>query len=126
VVDKVCALGVGTVSARQFRAISVHEWREDWNRHLRPFLVSEEGRRLYREIAADPESCRFGELATIGIGYVSGTTDFFHLRPSAAARWDSPGLVRRAAQLRNRRPPAWRRDAKARAPRSDADRAASQ
>lgn len=33
---------------------------------------------------------RFGELATVGIGYVSGANDFFHLRPSAANNFAIP------------------------------------
>lgn len=70
--------------------ISAREWRERWNRRLRPFLIPEESRELYRAIAADPRSCRFGELATIGIGYVSGANDFFHLRQSEADSWEIP------------------------------------
>jgi hypothetical protein len=31
-----------------------------------------------------------GDLAYIGIGYVSGANDFFHLRPSQVDRWRVP------------------------------------
>jgi adenine-specific DNA-methyltransferase len=69
---------------RAFFNIRVQEWRGTWRRRLRPFLIPGEGRELYRNIASRKDSRRFGELATIGIGYVSGANDFFHLRPSEA------------------------------------------
>lgn len=75
---------------QNFKKVAVREWRDDWNRRLRPFLISEEGRSLYREIASDDDSRRFGQLAQIGIGYVSGANGFFHLRQSEAAQWDIP------------------------------------
>lgn len=55
-----------------------------WNRRLRPFLLSGAARALYREIVLRPDTKRFGDFASIGIGYVSGANDFFHLRPSFA------------------------------------------
>jgi adenine-specific DNA-methyltransferase len=75
---------------RYFLQVSVLEWRAEWNRRLRPFLISQDARDLYRHFAAHSGTLRFGDLATIGIGYVSGANDFFHLRPSDAARWDIP------------------------------------
>ncbi len=33
---------------------------------------------------------RDGDAASVGIGYVSGANEFFHLRPSEAARWRIP------------------------------------
>ena len=47
-------------------------------------------RELYREAVLHPQTRRFGEVASIGIGYVTGANDFFHLRPSEAALWDIP------------------------------------
>jgi adenine-specific DNA-methyltransferase len=64
--------------------IPVIEWRESWNRRLRSFLMPSAARDLYREIANRPGTKRFGDLTSIGIGYVSGANQFFHLRPSAA------------------------------------------
>jgi adenine-specific DNA-methyltransferase len=75
---------------KQFLTISVQQWRTSWNRRLRPFLITSDARDLYRLIAARADSRRFGELASIGIGYVSGANDFFHLRPSEVQRWDIP------------------------------------
>ena len=64
--------------------VSVSEWRGAWNRRLRPFLVKPAVRELYQQIIAMRETRRFGDLAAIGIGYVSGANEFFHLRPSEA------------------------------------------
>ena len=75
---------------RQAVSVPAPEWRRLWNRRLRPFLLSENVRDVYQSIAAWEDSSRFGELASIGIGYVSGANRFFHLRPSEAERWSIP------------------------------------
>src|ERR1700730_5083466 len=62
----------------------------DWKRRLRPFLISLAARDLYRNIAAREDTLHVGNLASVGIGYVSGANDFFHLRPTEAERWDIP------------------------------------
>jgi adenine-specific DNA methylase len=73
---------------RSFLRVSVSEWRSAWGCRLRPYLMSSDARDLYREVVSDRRTRRFGELATIGIGYVTGANDFFHLRPSQAVHWD--------------------------------------
>jgi hypothetical protein len=75
---------------RQFEAISVTEWRDVWRRRLRPYLISQAARDLYRVTVEDASTYRFGDVATIGIGYVSGANEFFHLRPSEAEQWNIP------------------------------------
>ncbi len=70
--------------------VSVREWRHTWNRRLRPYLLTERLRSLYRAVAARADSMRFGVAASVGIGYVSGANDFFHLRPSEAHEWGIP------------------------------------
>lgn len=70
--------------------ISVTEWRERWNRRLRPYLASRSCRELYAAQIEEQSATKFGDFASIGIGYVSGDNDFFHLRPSEAERWDIP------------------------------------
>ena len=70
--------------------ISVDEWRVRWSGRLRPFLLPTRVRSLYSRMAADPGSVRLGEIARIGIGYVSGANEFFHLRPSEARRFSIP------------------------------------
>lgn len=73
--------------------IDVAQWRQAAKRRLRPFLLREDVLDLYFRLAAEPGAQRLGELARIGIGYVSGANDFFHLRPSEAARWNIPQSV---------------------------------
>lgn len=73
--------------------IPIAVWRQTWGRRLRPFLISREARLLYQAVAEAPASQRFRDLATIGIGYVSGANDFFHLRPSEARRLRIPNHV---------------------------------
>jgi adenine-specific DNA-methyltransferase len=63
--------------------IREQEWAQ-WNSRLRAFLLPASARELYQEIAADPSTERLGNVARIGIGYVTGANDFFHFRPSAA------------------------------------------
>ncbi len=66
------------------------EWRDVWNRRLRPFLLSRDARALYQETVSHSGTRRFGTIASVGIGYVSGANDFFHLRPSEVERWRIP------------------------------------
>jgi hypothetical protein len=73
-----------------YQRIGVDEWRLRWNRRLRPFLVSPRARDAYTRVAAAPGTAHLGAFASVGIGYVSGDNDFFHLRPSEAASWGIP------------------------------------
>ena len=75
---------------RECIRIAVEDWRSNWNRRLRSFLLSQEARDLYRHIASDIRVPRLGSIAQVGIGYVSGANDFFHLRPSEADRLNIP------------------------------------
>ena len=70
--------------------VPVQEWRRTWNRRLRPYLLNEAQRSTYQNTARRADSPRLGLAASVGIGYVSGDNDFFHLRPSEAARWEIP------------------------------------
>lgn len=81
----------GDAPPRRFEAIHAGEWREVWQRRLRPFLMHRDARSAYLEVAHDSRTRRLGEIAQVGIGYVSGANDFFHLRPSDAERWSIPG-----------------------------------
>jgi adenine-specific DNA-methyltransferase len=74
----------------RYISISVDEWRNIWECRLRPFLLSAAARELYCYAKDHSETQRFGEVATIGIGYVTGANDFFHLRPSIAEQWNIP------------------------------------
>ncbi|MGF6244232.1 adenine-specific DNA-methyltransferase [Paraburkholderia sp. GAS38] len=74
----------------KFTSIDLNEWRNDWNGRLRPFIMSSRARDTYRAVATHPRVRRFGAVASVGIGYVTGANDFFHLRPSEAKQWKIP------------------------------------
>jgi hypothetical protein len=74
-------------------AVPVVEWRTAWNRRLRPFILPAAIRQLYRAAAESPGTRRLSDAATVGIGYVSGANDFFHLRPSEADRLGIPAAL---------------------------------
>jgi adenine-specific DNA-methyltransferase len=82
--------------------ISVEEWRHTWNRRLRPYLMPPKVREHYQALARESGSRRLGEIARVGIGYVTGANDFFHLRPSEAERYRIPRTLLHAA-VRNGR-----------------------
>jgi hypothetical protein len=70
--------------------IPATEWRAVWKRRLRPFLLPETARNLYRDVVLQRSTLRLGQVATVGIGYVSGANEFFHLRPSQAKKRGIP------------------------------------
>lgn len=78
---------------RQFDVIAIKEWRDVWRRRLRPYVVSQAARDLYRLAISEPGTYRLGDIANVGIGYVSGANEFFHLRPSDAERWNIPKVA---------------------------------
>lgn len=87
-----CA-AVGLTCWEKFRAcesppaseneISWAEW-ESWCCRLRPFVLPAGIRQMYRQLAGDRAVFRLGGVARVGIGYVTGANEFFHLRPSQA------------------------------------------
>jgi len=86
--------------------VPVREWRR-WNHRLRPFLLPRETRNLYENTAFGNGALRLGDVARVGIGYVTGANDFFHLRPSEARRRRIPSrflwpAVRNAKALKGR------------------------
>lgn len=81
---------------RQFAPVSLDEWRQ-WNGRLRPFLISPAARELYLAAKRARRARRLGDVARVGIGYVTGANDFFHLRPSKAADIGIPRRLLHAA-----------------------------
>jgi hypothetical protein len=73
-----------------YERVAVTEWRQRWNRRLRPYLIPPKVRHLYLEVMDTTDVQPLGSFANIGIGYVSGDNDFFHLRPSEAEYWNIP------------------------------------
>jgi len=82
--------------------VDLTEWRAMWSRRLRPYLLPANIRTLYGLAVVHPDSRRLGDFANVGIGYVSGDNDFFHLRPSEAKRLQIPAAFVHAS-LRNGR-----------------------
>ena len=76
--------------------VSLQEWRS-WNSRLRPFLLSPDARTVYQHAAHSPGCTRLGDVAAVGIGYVTGANDFFHFRPSQAAEQAIPAEILRPA-----------------------------
>ena len=65
-------------------------------------FISKKVRELYRELRASKLASRLGEQASIGIGYVTGANDFFHLSPELARSWRIPPRFLRPAVRRGR------------------------
>ncbi len=63
--------------------ISLSQWRQ-WSRRLRPFVLPNSTLHLYQRLSEHKKTFRIGNVARVGIGYVTGANDFFHLRPSVA------------------------------------------
>jgi adenine-specific DNA-methyltransferase len=71
---------------------------------LRRYLLPREVLQAYEELERSAQVLRFGEVASVGIGYVSGANEFFHLRPSFVKKTGIPAdflspAVRRGASL---------------------------
>lgn len=59
-------------------------------------------RDLYRELQSHASARRLGELADVGIGYVTGANAFFHVDSRTARTWQIPSTYLRAAVRRSR------------------------
>jgi hypothetical protein len=92
----------GKVPPKPTVRVDLLEWRTVWNQRLRPYLLPASVRGLYVEALADPNTRRLADFATVGIGYVSGDNEFFHLRPSDAKRLRIPATFLQPS-LRNGR-----------------------
>ncbi len=60
------------------------------NGKLRRWLLPGAALELYERFEASPDTYRLGSIAEVGIGYVTGANDFFHLRPSQARAMNIP------------------------------------
>ncbi len=66
------------------------------------YLLPPATRDLYRELASHSQVIGLGEVADVGIGYVTGNNDFFHLSVEDVAKWQIPKRYL-AKSLRNAR-----------------------
>ncbi len=55
-------------------------------RRLLHHLLDADTRRLYSSLQGHPHTRRLGDLVDVGIGYVTGANEFFHLSPEKAQR----------------------------------------
>ncbi len=69
--------------------VTVREWRR-WGSRLRPMLLPNRIRDAYEGCRNSVLTTSLGRVADVGIGYVSGANDFFHLRPSEAGELGIP------------------------------------
>jgi hypothetical protein len=65
-------------------------------------LIPSKARDLYRELGGSGTVARLGALADVGIGYVTGANDYFHLGPDTARIWDIEPRFLRPAVRRGR------------------------
>ena len=92
-------------SPRATKRIPLASWREHGCR-LRKFLLPDPVLDYYAELARSTGCARLGDMAKVGIGYVTGANDFFHLRPSEAKELGIPRdcltpTIRKGEQLPN-------------------------
>lgn len=74
----------------------------DHGRRLTEHFVPKASRNLYRELVMHPGVRRLGDVARVGIGYVSGNNDFFHLSTVEAERRGIPKDFLRPAVRKGR------------------------
>jgi hypothetical protein len=75
--------GYNEYPPQAFDEITITDWAA-WGYRLRPFLLPTNVRAAYRSLADAPTTLPLGKAAKVGIGYVTGANEFFHLRPSQA------------------------------------------
>jgi hypothetical protein len=81
-----------------------NDLKKDWHGRLRTRLISKEARSAYSNAKLQGRAVRFGEFAKIGIGYITGDNNFFHLSRAVAERHQIPSeylvpTVRRGRSL---------------------------
>jgi len=66
------------------------------------YLIPRKARELYHELSSLHQTRRLGELAEVGIGYVTGNNAFFHLSPDQVAEWGITSMYLQPAIRRGR------------------------
>jgi adenine-specific DNA methylase len=74
---------------------------QDTNGRLRNHFLPRDLKALYDFLAADSRVCRLGELAQVGIGYVTGNNQFFHLSRNEVRELEIPPLYLKRSLLRS-------------------------
>ncbi len=66
---------------------------------LNRYLLAPKVRHLYDNLSQQPGVARLGTAADVGIGYVTGCNDYFHLSPQECRHWRIPATYLRPAVL---------------------------
>jgi adenine-specific DNA methylase len=66
------------------------------------YVISKKSRDLYQELKRSRMTKRLGEFVDVGIGYVTGSNNFFHLSPQEVKRLNLPKRFLRRAIRRGR------------------------
>lgn len=66
------------------------------------YWIPRAARELYHGLRETPQTFRLGGVADVGIGYVTGHNDFFHLSPEQAEQWNIPRAFLKPAVRRGR------------------------
>lgn len=74
---------------------------EGTNGRLRNHFLPPDVGALYSFLAADSKICRLGEISQVGIGYVTGNNDFFHLSVDEARSFQIPSRFLKPSLLRS-------------------------
>ncbi len=83
---------------RRINSAEIVQGRE----RLIEYLIPARARDLYRELVQSSKCKRLGELADVGIGYVTGANSYFHMDDAEAGRWGIPRRFLKPAVRRGR------------------------
>jgi hypothetical protein len=72
--------------AREIRAVDLGAI-ENGTFRLNHYILPDTVLSLYNALASHPRVRRLGDVADVGIGYVTGANDFFHLSDAECKRW---------------------------------------
>lgn len=92
---------VGSATQWAHSTVSLEALQKEEYR-LRFFLLPSDVQALYERKRVDSSVKKLGELADVGIGYVTGANDFFHLRPSLAKQLRIPEKLLHSTVRANR------------------------
>jgi adenine-specific DNA-methyltransferase len=90
---------------RPTRGVRLSDWRTHGSR-LRKHLLPESALGLYADLGVVPGVRRVSDVAGVGIGYVTGANDFFHLTRLETLLWGIPEELTRVAVRKGDQLPA--------------------
>jgi adenine-specific DNA-methyltransferase len=93
-----CRPGRGVSLTNQINANALSQGHE----RLVEYFIPNKARELYRQLKGHLWTQRLGAIADVGIGYVTGANDFFHLSLGEAQGWGIPDAFLRPAVRRSR------------------------